>query len=233
MSKFTKADLASPDDASSGSYAADRFLWMLNELQQLVSQRAKTDLIINSACRTAAHNSKVGGASRSKHLTTTTGGCMAADIHCTDNSYRDVLIHAALEVGFKGFGLANTFIHLDARQQDRPSVWGYGSSTDWLMDKYETHIRAGISSGELSQPDSSSSPSNTPGNLPSPPAFDWNFFSDWFKQDDLESPVPINTDNQLHHKEVKAKKNELLFAIIGGSLLIVLLIFAAIYSIKH
>lgn len=145
MKKFTKTDLASPDDPASGRYASDRFLMMLNELQSLIHKRMGIDLMINSACRTPAHNSKVGGASKSKHLTTTPGGCMAVDIHCKDDHFRSELINAAMEVGFKGFGLANTFIHLDARVQNRPSVWGYGASTDWLLDHYEDRIRAGVS----------------------------------------------------------------------------------------
>ena len=235
MSRFTKSDLASPDDPTSGSYASDRFLMMLNELQDLMYKRMGIDLIINSACRTPAHNSKVGGASRSKHLTTTPGGCMAVDIHCKDDKFRDKLINAAMQVGFKGFGLANTFIHLDARVQDQASVWGYGSSTDWLMDKYEAHIRNGQYLFPKTQGHNpkQSFYDATQVELPTDSSFSFPLFFSWFKQDDMEFPVPMDAAGQLHHKEVKTKKNWLIFTIIGVSLLIILLVLAAIYSLKH
>ena len=235
MSRFTKSDLASPDDPNSGQYASERFIRMLNELQSLIHKRLGIDLIINSACRTPAHNTQVGGASKSKHLTTTPGGCMAVDIHCKEDHYREKLINAAMEVGFKGFGLANTFIHLDARVQAQPSVWGYGASTDWLIDKYEAHIRSGqfvFPKDPNLVPDQSFYDA-TKTNASSSSIFDWPFFTNWFKQDDLEYPVPLDTDNQLHHKEVKAKKQALIFTSIGLALLIILLVLAAIYSIKH
>ena len=76
---------------------------MLNDLYRVVKQRSGRELALNSACRTPAHNTKVGGASKSKHLTTTPGGCMAVDIDCRDDSYRAVIIKAAIEIGFQRF----------------------------------------------------------------------------------------------------------------------------------
>lgn len=232
MNRFTKQDLASPDDPSSGYYASDRFLEMLNELYRVVKQRSDRELSLNSACRTPAHNTKVGGASKSKHLTTTPGGCKAVDIDCRNDSYRKVIIEAAIEIGFKGFGLANTFIHLDARTQQKASVWGYGASTDWLMDLYEDQIRNGsIYVAPLPAPTTTNSPTVTPADN-AWTSFDFSAFTSWFKQDDMEFPVPLDGENALHHKEVKARKNWLLFAIAAGGLAIILLVFAAIYTIK-
>jgi len=230
MSKFTKGDLASPDDPNSGYYASDTFLSMLNDLYRIVKQRTGRELALNSACRTPAHNTKVGGASKSKHLTTTPGGCMAVDIDCRDDSYRAAIINAAIEIGFKGFGLANGFIHLDARTQQRASVWGYGASTDWLMNQYEDQIRNGASSQVVSHANASPiTPAPSTDNWAS---FDFSPFTSWFKQDDMEYALPLDADTTLHHQEVKAKKNWLIIAIAAALLTLVLLVFAALYTIK-
>ena len=71
-------------------------------------------LTILSAARCPAHNKKVGGATKSKHLSTSTSPSVAFDI-ALKNYSAGALIEAATAVGFKGIGVYKTFIHVDDR----------------------------------------------------------------------------------------------------------------------
>lgn len=82
----------------------------------LALERAWGRLGINSACRCAKHNKEIGGALDSRHLFGE-----AVDLSCPLQK-RDALRAAALQAGFLGFGLGETFLHCDigpARE------WGY------------------------------------------------------------------------------------------------------------
>ena len=80
-------------------------------------------LPIASGVRCATHNAAVGGAPASRHLYGD-----AADITWTqmDGTAKLCLIKMATRVGFTGFGIASTFLHLDMRAGD-PVVWTYGT----------------------------------------------------------------------------------------------------------
>lgn len=76
---------------------------------------------INSACRSAVHNAKVGGHPRSLHVCDyphhPTGGCCAVDIRAiegVDDAYRQELAELSLARGWS-VGYNPRFLHLDLR----------------------------------------------------------------------------------------------------------------------
>lgn len=131
---FTRAELSCP---RTGEYYHDpEFLWRLERMREL---NGNTPLIINSAHRSALHNAAVRGAPLSQHKK------MAVDIRLNGHS-PGRLRRAAIEAGFLGIGLANTFIHVDLRRpiegrvfpRDRITQWFYGpSSEEFWSDKLE------------------------------------------------------------------------------------------------
>lgn len=85
-------------------------------------------IVINSAYRTVKweHDHKRSGTSwHTKGL--------AVDIHCIDSRRRAEIIRNAFNVGFRGIGVAPTFIHLDLR----PAVPNDTSMRDFIMWLYE------------------------------------------------------------------------------------------------
>lgn len=90
-----------------------------------------TPLIINSGHRSALHNAAIGGAPLSQHKK------MAVDISLNGHD-PGRLRRAAIEAGFLGIGLANTFIHVDLRRpiegrvfpRDRITQWFYGPASE-------------------------------------------------------------------------------------------------------
>jgi len=80
-------------------------------------------LPVNSACRSKAHNARVGGHPRSLHVCDEphwpTGGCCAVDIGAVegeDDWLRGRLVEAAWERGWS-IGFHPLFIHLDLRTE--------------------------------------------------------------------------------------------------------------------
>lgn len=75
-------------------------------------------MIVNSCCRSAAHNRAVRGHPRSLHVYDEphwpTGGTCAIDIRATDPAYRILLTSLAIDQGWS-VGVASGFIHLDRR----------------------------------------------------------------------------------------------------------------------
>lgn len=49
---------------------------------------------------------------------------IAADIAVSDGVQRRILVEKALELGFKGIGVAKTFVHVDIRTTT-PVIWTY------------------------------------------------------------------------------------------------------------
>ena len=67
-------------------------------------------ITITSAYRTKKHNAAVGGKPNSYHL-----NMKAVDVRVNGMKPYDLAIYAARYTNFKGFGIANSFIHLDLR----------------------------------------------------------------------------------------------------------------------
>ena len=75
---------------------------------------------INSGFRCVEHNRAVGGSKNSSHIRG-----LAADIACTDDRTRFILVEALIEAGFTRVGVARGFIHVDV-DPDKPSaLWFY------------------------------------------------------------------------------------------------------------
>ncbi len=86
--------------------------YFLDCLQALREEIGKP-LILNSAHRCALWNAQIGGAPLSEHKK------IAVDISLK-NQNRKQILQTAKNLGFTGFGLYQTFLHLD---QGRPRVW--------------------------------------------------------------------------------------------------------------
>jgi uncharacterized protein YcbK (DUF882 family) len=93
----------------------DNFLLRLDELRE----RCGFPFIITSGYRDSTHTIE---AKKKKPGTHTKG--IAADIKYSGSAQAYVLIKMAQEMGFKGVGLAKTFIHVDDRETS-PVLWLY------------------------------------------------------------------------------------------------------------
>lgn len=88
---------------------------------------------VNSACRSAEHNRRVGGHPRSLHVCDQphwpTGGCCAIDIAMRDGAYNLKLMGLAWQQGWAvGINFPKNFIHLDRRADfgiGEPSLFPY------------------------------------------------------------------------------------------------------------
>jgi uncharacterized protein YcbK (DUF882 family) len=77
-------------------------------------------LFITSGFRCLEHNTNINGAKNSQHLL---GKAVDIDTSTMPPDFRYKLIQTAMEVGFKGIGVAKTFIHIDNRIN--PAIWVY------------------------------------------------------------------------------------------------------------
>lgn len=113
----------SPDLPGSGNCMDGQLLMVLDAL----SKRTGYPIFswINSGARSAAHNRKVGGASRSSHKIPT---CKAVDIGTPSKFIRNQIIAEARNLGIKRIGVGRTFVHLDVDENKSQYVaWGYPS----------------------------------------------------------------------------------------------------------
>ncbi len=63
--------------------------------------------VVTSGPRCPSHNTDVGGAPGSDHLT-----FEAADVSCLSSTQRFAIVQAGLEAGFTRIGIGKTFVHL-------------------------------------------------------------------------------------------------------------------------
>lgn len=114
---FNYEEFDSPDILGSGQLVKDELIVLLDEARDIFDK----SITINSGYRTASHNKKVGGTSKSSHLKG-----LAADIACNNSSDRFDLLQILLMVGFKRIGIGSTFIHVDIDEDKSPNVaWVY------------------------------------------------------------------------------------------------------------
>ena len=74
---------------------------------------------ITSAARCVFHNKNVGGSKTSRHV-----DGIAFDIAYSNAREAGEILLALVAAGFKGIGIAKTFIHADLRPE--PTLWDYG-----------------------------------------------------------------------------------------------------------
>lgn len=119
---FKASEFESPDSPASGYNMASSFMEKIESLRDFMG----IPFHINSGFRTKAHNDAVDGGKKSAHLIG-----RAADIAWGNLSLPDKnkMLKKAWDLGFKGFGISQSFIHLDdVTTKDgyyRPSVWDY------------------------------------------------------------------------------------------------------------
>jgi len=80
------------------------FLYKMNELRD----RFGFPIYPTSWCRCEKHNKKVGGFKTSSHLKG-----WACNISIVSELGKYKIVYRAAKIGFRGIGIANTFIHLD------------------------------------------------------------------------------------------------------------------------
>lgn len=70
-------------------------------------------IILNSACRCAAHNAAVGGARRSAHLVGPDGFCHAVDVQVFSDITRAELHEIFVHLGIRRFEISDLHLHVD------------------------------------------------------------------------------------------------------------------------
>lgn len=113
---FKQPEFDSRDAPGSGASMRPELVVMLESLRRLVGKPFR----INSGFRTPEHNSAVGGAPASAHLTGE-----AVDVSTSGWTKRDRIdfIIYARKLGFNGVGIASNFIHIDMKP--RLASWRY------------------------------------------------------------------------------------------------------------
>ena len=75
--------------------------------------------IITSGYRSPSHSAEAKKARPGQHAQG-----IAADIKVTGGAQRHAIVSSAIKLGFKGIGVAKTFIHVDMRETE-PMLWRY------------------------------------------------------------------------------------------------------------
>jgi len=114
---FTTEEFDSPDEVGSGKLMNPEVIERLD----IVRDMCGFPVIINSGYRTVSHNKKIGGVSRSSHLSG-----LAVDISVKDSRKRFLLLSAVIKAGFVRIGLGNGFIHVDIdSEKSQDVIWTY------------------------------------------------------------------------------------------------------------
>ncbi len=75
---------------------------------------------ITSGYRDRTHSAEINKTTVGQH----TLGC-AADIYIDNGVRRYKIVQQAILLGFKGIGIAKTFVHVDTRTSDHKVIWTY------------------------------------------------------------------------------------------------------------
>ena len=96
---------------------SNNFLIMLDRLRE----ECGFPFVITSGFRSPQHSSERnkpnGGGTHTKGI--------AADIAVSTASQRYTIVEKAIELGFKGIGVAKGFVHVDLRNTEDPVMWTY------------------------------------------------------------------------------------------------------------
>jgi len=97
---------------------------LIDKLDTLASFYGRA-IKINSGCRCARHNSKIGGVMGSAHCPDIHGETHAVDIACSNSHDRFLLLQAGLDAGFVRVELKGTWLHFDDDQTKPQEVAFY------------------------------------------------------------------------------------------------------------
>ena len=96
---------------------SNNFLIMIDRLREECS----FPFVITSGYRAPEHSAEKdkpnGGGTHTKGI--------AADIAVSTGSQRYTIVEKAIELGFKGIGVAKGFVHVDLRNVEDPVMWTY------------------------------------------------------------------------------------------------------------
>ena len=91
----------------------DKFDPKMHQLLNVARALYGRAIILNSACRCAAHNQAIGGAKHSAHLIGPDGFCHAVDIRCFSDITRATLQEIFQHLGIRRFEVSDQHIHVD------------------------------------------------------------------------------------------------------------------------
>ena len=95
---------------------SNNFLIMLDRLRE----ECGFPFVITSGYRAPEHSAEKDKLTKGRH----TQG-IAADIAVSNGYQRYRIVEKAIELGFKGIGVANGFVHVDLRNVEDPVMWTY------------------------------------------------------------------------------------------------------------
>jgi len=115
MMKYFKREEFECNCGCGGLPVEDTIMVYCDKIREAVGRMLR----INSGFRCEYWNDKVGGVSKSKHLTG-----MAADISTLNLSSKDryILVGAAIKLGLR-IGIYNSFIHVDYSPKELKVMW--------------------------------------------------------------------------------------------------------------
>lgn len=95
---------------------SNNFLIMIDRLRE----ECGFPFVITSGFRSKQHSAERNKPNGGYH----TKG-VAADVSVSNSQQRYKIVEKAIELGFKGIGVANTFVHVDLRNTNDPVMWTY------------------------------------------------------------------------------------------------------------
>lgn len=120
---------------------------LLRALDRLSAQGFLNEsLRINSAYRTPEYNRRIGGSSRSSHVS---GLALDVSMRGQTNEFRRAFITVTSQEGFTGIGSYNTFIHVDMRDSGR-AFWISGNISQEEQNYLLSHKRDEFRNGRQS-----------------------------------------------------------------------------------
>ena len=97
------------------NYMEEAFLILLDELRY----QCGFPFIVTSGYRSPKHSKECKKVKPGTHC-----DGIAADIKVANGAQRFIIVQKAMEMGFTGIGIANSFVHVDIRSTT-PVVWTY------------------------------------------------------------------------------------------------------------
>ncbi len=94
----------------------DKLIYQLDKLRE----NCGFPFVITSGYRDSTHPIEAKKAKAGTHALG-----LAADIKVNNGVERYTIVREAIKLGFRGIGIANTFVHVDVRNSKPPVMWTY------------------------------------------------------------------------------------------------------------